>query len=87
MLKSLQGVKLGMVEEEPSPLNDPDGIPYPRSWRIWNVGNMPLGRDEKVFVRRDVIGPLADPSFTRIRDSVMLDLVSTDRESGREKWN
>jgi hypothetical protein len=75
LLKSLQGVRLGMVEEEPSPLNDPNGIPYSRSWRIWNVGNMPLGRDEKVFVQRDVIGPLADPSFTRIRDSVMLDLV------------
>jgi hypothetical protein len=75
LLKSLQGVKLGMVEEEPSPLNDLDGIPYARSWRVWNVGNMPLGRDEKVFVKRDVIGPLADPSFTRIRDSVMLDLV------------
>jgi len=75
LLKSLQGVKLGMVEEEPSTLTDSDGIPYPRSWRVWNVGNMPLGRDEKVFVKRDVIGPLADPSFTRVRDSVMLDLV------------
>ncbi len=75
LLKSLQGIKLGMVQEEPSPLNDPEGIPYPRSWRVWNVGNMPLGRDEKVFVKRDVIGPLADPSFTRIRDSVVLDLV------------
>lgn len=75
LLKSLQGVRLGMVEEEPSPLNDPNGIPYSQSWRIWNVGNMPLGRDEKVFVQRDVIGPLADPSFTRVRDSVMLDLV------------
>jgi hypothetical protein len=75
LLKNLQGVKLGMVEEEPSPLSDQDGIPYPRSWRVWNIGNMALGRDEKVFVRRDVIGPLADPSFTRVRDPIMVDLV------------
>jgi hypothetical protein len=75
LLKSLQGVRLGMVEEVPSPLNNLDGIPYSRSWRVWNIGIMPLGRDEKVFVKRDVIGPLADPSFTRVRDSVMLDLV------------
>lgn len=75
LLKSLQGVRLGMVEEEPSPMSDSDGIPYPRSWRVWNIGSMTLGRDEKVFVKRDVIGPLADPSFTRVRDPVMLDIV------------
>jgi Glycosyl hydrolase family 47 len=75
LVKSLQGVKLGMVEEEPSPMNDPDGIPYHRSWRVWNIGNMALGRDEKVFVKREVIGPMNDPSFTRVRDSIMLDIV------------
>lgn len=75
LIKSLQGVKLGMVEDDPSTLMDSNGVPYLRSWRVWNIGNMPLGRDEKVFVKREAMGPMADPSFTRIRDSVMLDLV------------
>jgi Glycosyl hydrolase family 47 len=72
LVKSLEGVKLGMVEESPSSM---DGIPLPKSWRIKSVGNIALGRDEKVLIPRDVIGPMADPSFTRIRDPVMLDLV------------
>jgi len=34
-----------------------------------------LGRDEKVFIHRDVMGPLVDPSFTRVRDPVLLDMI------------
>lgn len=75
LVKSLQGLKLGMVEEVPSPMYDTEGKPYSHSWRIWLIGNVALGRDEKVLVPRDVIGPMTDPSFTRVRDPVMLDLV------------
>lgn len=73
LLKSLEGVKLGMVEESLSHFDEFDGPQ--RSWRIWSIGNMALGRDEKLLIPRDVIGPMADPSFTRVRDPVMLDLV------------
>jgi hypothetical protein len=74
LVKSLSGLKLGMVYESPSPFIAIDG-PLMESWRVWNIQNMALGRDEQIFIPRDVIGDMSDPSFTRIRDSIMLDIV------------
>lgn len=74
LVKSVSGLKLGMVHESPSPFTAIDG-PLMESWRVWNIANMPLGRDEQIFISRDVIGEMTDPSFTRIRDSIMLDII------------
>ncbi len=74
LVKSLSGLKLGMVYESPSPYVGADG-PLMESWRVWNIANMAMGRDEQIFIPRDVIGEMTDPSFTRVRDSVMLDIV------------
>lgn len=74
LVKSTSGLKLGMVYESPSPFRAIDG-PLMESWRVWNIANMPLGRDEKIFVAREVIGDMTDPSFTRIRDATMLDII------------
>ncbi|KAF4620140.1 hypothetical protein G7Y89_g14683 [Cudoniella acicularis] len=74
LVKSLSGLRLGMVYESPSPYRAIDG-PLTESWRVWNIANMALGRDEQVFIPRDVIGEMNDPSFTRVRDSIMLDIV------------
>ena len=74
LVKSLSGLKMGMVYESPSPFRAIDG-PLMESWRVWNIANFALGRDEQIFIPRDVIGDMTDPSFTRIRDSVMLDIV------------
>jgi hypothetical protein len=65
---------MGMVFESPSPFRTLDG-PLMESWRVWNIANMALGRDEQIFIPRDVIGEMTDPSFTRVRDSVMFDIV------------
>ncbi|PBP20778.1 glycosyl hydrolase family 47 [Diplocarpon rosae] len=74
LVKSLSGIKLGMIYESPSSFSALDG-PLVESWRVWNIGNMPLGRDEQVFIPRDIVGEMTDPSFTRIRDHVMADIV------------
>ena len=74
LVKSLAGLKLGMVYESPSPFTAVDG-PLIESWRVWNIQNMALGRDEQIFIPRDIIGEMSDPSFTRVRDSIMLDIV------------
>lgn len=74
LVKSLSGLKLGMVYESPSPYRAMDG-PLARSWRVWSIANMPLGRDEQIFIPREVMGDMTDPSFMRIRDSIMLDIV------------
>ncbi|TVY93239.1 ER degradation-enhancing alpha-mannosidase-like protein [Lachnellula willkommii] len=74
LVESLSGLKMSMVYESPSPFKSISG-PLMESWRIWNIGNWPLGRDEQIFISRDVIGAWNDPHFTRIRDSMMLDIV------------
>ncbi|RDW75994.1 glycosyl hydrolase family 47 protein [Coleophoma crateriformis] len=75
LIKSISGLKMGMVHESPSPFQGWFDFPVNASWRVWNLANMPLGRDEKVFIPRDIIGDMTDPAFTRVRNSVMLDLV------------
>ncbi|KAH8813096.1 glycoside hydrolase family 47 protein [Xylogone sp. PMI_703] len=74
LIKSLSGLKLGMVYESPSPFHGVNG-PLSESWRVWSIAHTPLGRDEKVFISRDILGSINDPSFRRIRDPIMLDLV------------
>jgi hypothetical protein len=74
LVKSLSGIKLGMVYESPSPFTAIDG-PLMESWRVWNIQNMALGRDEQIFIPRDIIGDMTDPYFTRVRDSIMLDIT------------
>ncbi|POS87080.1 hypothetical protein EPUL_002923, partial [Erysiphe pulchra] len=73
IVKSLSGLKIGLVHETPSPYVR-DGLSK-ESWRVWNIANIPLGRDEQIFISRDIIGEMVDPSFTRVRDPIMLDLV------------
>ncbi|KAI1879907.1 hypothetical protein JX265_001528 [Neoarthrinium moseri] len=67
-INSLNGLKLTMVQEEPPDVSD-------RVWRVQTIGNLPLGRDEKVFIGRDVLADMSDPLFHRIRDSVIVDVL------------
>lgn len=65
-INNLNGLKLTLVMEEP---------PKERGWRITGIGNLPLGRDEKVFITRDVLADMSDPLFHRIRDPVNVDIL------------
>ncbi|KAI1115741.1 glycoside hydrolase family 47 protein [Nemania sp. NC0429] len=67
-VNSLSGLKIGMILEEPP-------ITSERGWRIYSIGNFLLGRDEKVFISRDVLSDISDPLFHRIRDGVMVDIT------------
>lgn len=67
LVNSLSGIKFEMVQEQEDWVGD--------VWRITSVGLMNLGRDERVFVRREVMGQISDPSFTRVKNAVELDLV------------
>lgn len=76
LIKSLSGLKLGLVHESPSPSSfQTTQEPTAESWRVWSIANTPLGRDEVVFISRDILGNINDPSFRRVRDPVVLDLV------------
>lgn len=67
-VNSLSGLKIGMVLEEP-PLTSE------RGWRIYSIGNFMLGRDEKVFISRDILSDISDPLFHRVRDGVLVDIT------------
>lgn len=47
-------------------------------FRVQVINNVPLGKDEKVYLSReitfDILDP-TDPNFTRVRDTAMVDLV------------
>lgn len=74
LINFIGGLRLGLIQDTPM-LYD-DGI-YD-AFRIQTINNIPLGKDEKVFLARDtgkeILTP-SDPNFTRVRDPVMLDIV------------
>ncbi|APA10069.1 hypothetical protein sscle_05g048390 [Sclerotinia sclerotiorum 1980 UF-70] len=74
LVKSLSGLKMGMIHESQSRSSGVNEKAL-ESWRVGSIANIPLGRDEQVLIPRDVIGDLSDPSFSRIRNPVMLDIV------------
>ncbi|QSZ29786.1 hypothetical protein DSL72_004303 [Monilinia vaccinii-corymbosi] len=74
LVRSLSGLKMGMIHESHSlPTGTEQQVS--ESWRVGSIGNLPLGRDQQIYIPRDVIGDLTDPSFSRIRNAVMLDIV------------
>lgn len=75
LVKAIGGLRLSMVQDtlrQAIKLNKDEGF------RVQVVNNVPLGKDEKVFLSRettlDILDPM-DPNFTRIHDSGMTDLV------------
>ena len=76
LVKTIGGLRLSMVQDVSLPdgthNNEEDG------YRIQVLNNVPLGKDEKVYLSRDVtldvLDP-TDPNFTRTRDTSMIDLV------------
>lgn len=78
LVKTIGGLRLSMVQDVPlggqtsGSGEDEDG------YRVQVINNVPLGKDEKVYISRqvtfDVVDPY-DPNFTRVRDTSMLDLV------------
>ncbi|KAL8737206.1 MAG: hypothetical protein Q9181_001932, partial [Wetmoreana brouardii] len=76
LVNSIGGLRLGMIQDV---IVDVEGVPNSAElYRVQAINNIAMGKDEKVFVAKDiaasVVNPL-DPNFTRIRDMSMLDLV------------
>ncbi|KAL8769575.1 MAG: hypothetical protein Q9209_004507 [Squamulea sp. 1 TL-2023] len=76
LVNSISGLRLGMIQDVKM---DIGGVPNSGElYRVQAINNIAMGRDEKVFMAKDiaasVVNPL-DPNFTRVRDTAMLDLV------------
>ena len=75
LINGMGGLRLGMIQDVPiMKSGNGDGDLF----RVHAINNIPLGKDEKVFLSRDVVSSAvsaADPNFARIRDPTMLDIV------------
>lgn len=75
LVNSMGGLRLGMIQDVPvSSGGAGDGDMY----RVQVVNNIALGKDEKIYLAKDVISNVVnpqDPNFSRIRDVAMLDIV------------
>lgn len=75
-LKAIGGMRLGMVQDKP--IRSDDNLTPSEGFRIQVINNVPLGKDEKVYLSREIaFGVLDsdDPNFARVQDPVMLDIV------------
>jgi len=76
LVNTMSGLRLGMVRE-PDLLLDNGQLTLDERFRIYAIANFALGRDEKVFLAREIIesfNPI-DPFFTRTRDGQNADLL------------
>ena len=75
IINSMAGLRLGMIQDVPLVKGgNGDGDLF----RVQAINNMPLGKDEKVFLSKEVASiavSAADPNFARIRDPTMLEVV------------
>lgn len=77
-VKTIGGLRLSMIQDAPLGGQSSAADGEDDGYRVQVINNVPLGKDEKVFLSRqvtfDVVDPY-DPNFTRVRDTAMLDLV------------
>lgn len=85
LVNFIGGLRLSMVQDVPRPNEVGD---FNMAYRIQSINHVALGKDEKVFISRNIDHGVLDPSdplFARTRDSVMLDLVvDLDQTSTQE---
>lgn len=77
LIKAIGGLRLSLVQDAPpqeTGKSDEEG----EGFRVQVINNVPLGKDEKVYLPReitfDILDP-TDPNFTRVRDSAMIDII------------
>ncbi|WEW59874.1 glycoside hydrolase family protein [Emydomyces testavorans] len=74
-VKSISGLRLGMIQD--IPLFTQGSSAVTDGFRIQVINNVPLGKDEKVYISREAASILepTDPNFTQVEDLSMLDIV------------
>ncbi|MCJ1479211.1 alpha mannosidase-like protein [Lambiella insularis] len=78
LINAVGGLRLGMIQDVPVSYSESGGSGDEDSYRIQAINNIPLGKDEKIFIARDIVSSVVnpqDPNFTRVRDPAMLDIV------------
>lgn len=74
LINSLGGLKLGIIKDE-SLQNEDERSEHGDRLRIQSVGGLPLGRDEKVFIKNEAFKNFVDPNFLKVQDPTLSDLL------------
>lgn len=75
LINGVGGLRLGMIQDVPVSYG---GSGDEDLYRIQAINGIPLGKDERIFMAKDVVSHVVnpqDPNFTRVRDPTMLDIV------------
>ncbi|KAI1935977.1 hypothetical protein LOZ66_004895 [Ophidiomyces ophidiicola] len=75
LIKALGGLRLGMIQDVPLYAEGSSSVFD--GYRIQVINNIPVGKDERVYVSRESASVLepTDPNFTQVEDLTMLDIV------------
>jgi hypothetical protein len=76
---SMDGIKLSLTKDTASRSG---GIED--EYRIYGIGTVPLGRDERVHVSKKLIEGMNDPNFMLVREETFVDLVLDLQTDGSE---
>lgn len=77
-VKTIGGLRLSMIQDAPLGGRSSAADAEDNGYRVQVINNVPLGKDEKVYLSRQITFDVVDsydPNFTRVRDAAMLDLV------------
>ncbi|KAI9785606.1 MAG: alpha mannosidase-like protein [Peltula sp. TS41687] len=81
LINSLGGLKLGIIRDE-SQYREDERSEQGVRLRIQSVGGLPLGRDERVLIKKDAFRNVVDPNFLMVHDPTISDLLI----ELRDKW-
>ena len=83
LVTNLEGLKLSFTQDEGS---SQDSSPTEKGQlRVYSVAGVTLGRDEKVYIKREAFKDLVDPNFSRVPNDIMADLYVQLKEGQSEK--
>jgi hypothetical protein len=74
LINTMAGLRLSLIQDVPLLFDDG----FHDVFRVQTINNIPLGKDEKVFLSRDTgkqTLSAVDPNFSRVKDLVMLDVL------------
>ncbi|KAL4930550.1 glycoside hydrolase family 47 protein [Aspergillus undulatus] len=84
LVKNIGGVRMSMIKDAPALSGEGS------EFRVQVVNGVPLGKDEKVYLLREItfdVLDTGDPNFTRMRDAAMIDLVVEVLPEGLSRRN
>ena len=83
VIANLEGLKLSFTQEEDK---SQDSLSAENGQlRVYNVAGITLGRDEKVYIKREAFKDMVDPNFSKVPNDIVADLCIQLKEGQSER--